>query len=123
MIKTENVTKRYASHVAVEHLNLDVRAGEIYGFLGPNGAGKTTTIHMLLNLVRPSSGGIYLFGEPLGPRSFMFKRRIGVVAEEPVEPSKMTGWELVRYFAGLYGMARPEPRMEKLFHTLELWEV
>ncbi len=123
MIKTENVTKRYASHVAVEHLNLDVRAGEIYGFLGPNGAGKTTTIHMLLNLVRPSSGGIYLFGEPLGPRSFMFKRRIGVVAEEPVEPSKMTGWELVRYFAGLYGMTRPEPRMEKLFHTLELWEV
>ena len=108
MITTEDLTKRYKSHLAVDSLNLNVRPGEIYGFLGPNGAGKTTTIHMLLNLTQPTSGRILLFSEPLVPGSFHFKRSIGVVAEEPFESSQMTGWELVRYFAGLYGIDAPE---------------
>lgn len=123
MLKTQNVTKRYTHHVAVDSLNLDVRPGEIYGFLGPNGAGKTTTIYMLLNLVQPTHGKIYVFGELLEPGSFQFKRKIGVVVEEQVEPSKMTGWEMVRYFADLYGVDRPQQRMEHLFHLLELWDV
>jgi ABC-type multidrug transport system ATPase subunit len=123
MITTEDLTKRYKSHLAIDSLNLHVRPGEIYGFLGPNGAGKTTTIHMLLNLTQPTSGRITLFGEPLAPGSFDFKRAIGVVAEEPAEASQMTGWELVRYFAGLYGADAPQPRMEELFHALDLWDV
>jgi ABC-2 type transport system ATP-binding protein len=123
MITTEDLTKRYKSHLAVDSLNLNVHSGEIYGFLGPNGAGKTTTIHMLLNLTQPTSGRILLFGEPLVPGSFHFKRSIGVVAEEPFESSQMTGWELVRYFAGLYGVDAPEQRMEELFRKLELWDV
>jgi ABC-2 type transport system ATP-binding protein len=123
MIKTEKLTKRYQNHLAVDSLSLDVRAGEIYGFLGPNGAGKTTTIHMLLGLTRPTSGRLLVFGEEVGPGDFAFKRQIGVVAEEPVESSRMSGWELVRFFSGLYGVARPEPRMEELFHSLDLWGV
>lgn len=108
--------------MAVDSLNLNVRAGEIYGFLGPNGAGKTTTIHMLLNLTPPTSGRLFVFGEPVASGAFRFRRDIGVVAEEPVESSKMSGWELVRYFAGLHGLDRPETRMEELFHSLDLWE-
>ena len=123
MITTENLTKRYQNHLAVDSLCLDVRAGEIYGFLGPNGAGKTTTIHMLLGLIAPSSGKLFVFGQPVGAGDFAFRRQIGVVAEEPVEASKMSGWELVRFFAGLYGVARPEPRMEQLFRSLDLWGV
>ena len=123
MITTEDLTKRYKSHLAVDSLNLNVRPGEIYGFLGPNGAGKTTTIHMLLNLTQPTSGRILLFSEPLVPGSFHFKRSIGVVAEEPFESSQMTGWELVRYFAGLYGIDAPERRMDELFRALDLWDV
>jgi ABC-type multidrug transport system ATPase subunit len=123
MIRTENLTKRYQNHLAIDNLCLDVRPGEIYGFLGPNGAGKTTTIHMLLGLIRPTSGRLLVFGEPIGPRDFAFKRQIGVVAEEPVEASKMSGWELVRFFAGLYGVERPQRRMEELFRSLDLWEV
>ncbi len=123
MITTENLTKRYQNHLAVDSLCLDVRAGEIYGFLGPNGAGKTTTIHMLLGLIAPTSGKLFVFGEPVGPGDFAFRRQIGVVAEEPVEASKMSGWELVRYFARLYGVERPEPRMEQLFRSLDLWGV
>ena len=123
MIKTENLTKRYQNHLAVDGLCLDVRPGEIYGFLGPNGAGKTTTIHMLLGLIRPTSGKLLVFGEAIGPNDFAFKRQIGVVAEEPAEDSKMSGWELVRFFARLYGMEKPERRMEELFRSLDLWEV
>ena len=122
MIETENLGKRYGDHVAVEDLNLEVCPGEIYGFLGPNGAGKTTTIHMLLNLVPPTSGRIYLFGEPLERGSFAFRQHIGVVAEEPVELSSLTGWELVRYFGRLCGVGAPERRMEELFRALELWD-
>ena len=121
MIETENLGKRYGDHVAVKDLNLGVRPGEIYGFLGPNGAGKTTTIHMLLNLLPPTSGRIYLFGEQLERGSFAFRQHIGVVAEEPVELSSLTGWELVRYFGRLCGVDAPERRMEALFHALELW--
>src|SRR5215212_1376628 len=108
--------------VAVDDLSLDVRSGEIYGFLGPNGAGKTTTIHLLLNLVQPTSGRVCLFGRALERGSFAFRQQIGVVAEEPVEFSRLTGWELVRYFGGLCGVETPEPRMEELFHALELWD-
>ncbi|MCC7022655.1 MAG: ABC transporter ATP-binding protein [Thermomicrobiales bacterium] len=122
MIATEQLTKRYGEHAAVEALDLDVRPAEIYGFLGPNGAGKTTTIHMLLNLVRPTAGRVCLFGEPVGPGSFAYRRQIGVVAEEPVEISRMTGWEVVRAFARLCGVKQPEPRMEELFHALDLWD-
>jgi ABC-2 type transport system ATP-binding protein len=123
MIKTEKLTKRYQNHLAVDSLALDVRAGEIYGFLGPNGAGKTTTIHMLLGLTWPTSGRLLVFGEEVRPGDFAFKRQIGVVAEEPAEASPTSGWELVRFFAELYGVPRPEPRMEELFHALDLWEV
>jgi ABC-type multidrug transport system ATPase subunit len=122
VIETEDLGKRYGDHVAVEDLNLEVRPGEIYGFLGPNGAGKTTTIHMLLNLVPPTSGRICLFSEPLQRSSFAFRQHIGVVAEEPVELSSLTGWELVRYFGRLCGVDAPERRMEELFRALELWD-
>ena len=123
MIKTENLTKRYQNHLAVDSLCLDVRPGEIYGFLGPNGAGKTTTIHMLLGLIRPTSGRVLIHGEVIGPHDFAFKRQIGVVAEEPAEDSKMSGWELVRFFARLYGLEKPDLRMEELFRSLDLWDV
>jgi ABC-2 type transport system ATP-binding protein len=122
VIRTENLTMRFGDHLAVDRLDLDVRTGEIYGFLGPNGAGKTTTIHMALNLQQPTSGQVFVFGEPLAPGSFAFRQRVGVVAEEPAELSRLTGWELVRYFARLCAVDRPEPRMDELFHTLDLWD-
>src|SRR3954451_21894935 len=122
VIRTENLTKHYGNHVSLDDLNLDVRPAEIYGFLGPNGAGKTTTIHLLLNLLRPTSGQAIVFGKPLRPGAFAFRQRIGVVAEEPVELSPLTGWELVHHFAQLYGVPKPEAHMTELFHALDLLE-
>ena len=122
MIRPDNLPMRVGDHVVVDRLDLDVRPGEIYGFLGPNGAGKTTTIHMILNLQQPTSGAVAIFGDPISPGSFAFRRRIGVVAEEPAELSRLTGWELVHYFARLCAVQRPEPRMDELFHALDLWD-
>ena len=122
MLRTENLSKSYDSTVAVHELNLNIAAGEIYGFLGPNGAGKTTTIRLLLGLLKPTSGRVFLFDDPITDDIISLKRRIGVVAEEPPPANRMTAWELVRFFADLNHVKHPEARMEKLFHALDLWE-
>ena len=82
VIETRALTKRYGdSIVAVDHLDLRVRRGEVYGFLGPNGAGKTTTLRMLLGLVRPSSGRVAVLGFPPGAPQGL--ARIGAMVEAP----------------------------------------
>ena len=67
VIETDQLVKRYGAVTAVDAVSLRVARGEIYGFLGLNGAGKTTTIRALLGMIRPSSGVVSLFGEPVGP--------------------------------------------------------
>ncbi|MGH2698629.1 MAG: ATP-binding cassette domain-containing protein [Actinomycetota bacterium] len=81
VIETHDITKRYGDNVAVDHLNLRVRRGEVYGFLGPNGAGKTTTLRMLLGLTRATSGRTEVLGGPPGsPESIA---HIGALIESP----------------------------------------
>lgn len=63
IIETNKLTKNFGSRKVVDHVDLQVKKGEIYGFLGPNGAGKTTTIRMLLGLARPTKGSIHIFGK------------------------------------------------------------
>lgn len=122
MLRTENLSKSYDSKIAVHDLNLNLAPGEIYGFLGPNGAGKTTTIRLLLGLLKPTEGRVFLFDEPITDDIIALKRRIGVVAEEPPPANRMTAWELVRFFADLNHVKQPEARMEKLFNALDLWD-
>lgn len=122
MLRTENLSKSYDSTVAVEDLNLHIAPGEVYGFLGPNGAGKTTTIRLMLGLLKPTQGRVFIFDKPITDDIISLKRRIGVVAEEPPPANRMTAWELVRFFADLNHVSHPETRMEKLFHGLDLWE-
>ena len=65
LIETRELTRQFGSKLAVDHLDLSVPAAGVYGFLGPNGAGKTTAIRMLLGLIKPTSGEVFLFGLPL----------------------------------------------------------
>src|SRR5690625_1861100 len=83
IIKTTNLTKVYGQQKSVDHLNITVNQGEIYGFLGRNGAGKTTTIRMLLGLIKPTSGQIEIFGENLFKSKKEILRRIGSMVEVP----------------------------------------
>jgi ABC-2 type transport system ATP-binding protein len=120
MIVTKNLTKKYGNFTAVDQLNLSIEAGESYGFLGPNGAGKTTTLSMLLGILKPTSGEVFIKGESIRSDSFALKQKIGVVAEYQTFYERMTAWEYVLFFAQLFGVQKPEQRADELFHQLHL---
>ena len=125
MIQTRNLTKRYGRFTAVDEVNLNIPAGEIYGFLGPNGAGKTSTILMLLGIVKPTSGEIRLFDEPYSSRRLDLRRRIGVVPEK--HPTGMWTWmtagEYLQMFAELFSLEEAGRRIDHLLERVGLAEV
>ena len=77
IIQIENLVKRYGSFVALDHLNLNVREGEIFGLLGPNGSGKTTVINCMLALLKYDKGSIRIFGQEMAPDHYEVKKQIG----------------------------------------------
>ncbi|MDT3428177.1 ABC-2 type transport system ATP-binding protein [Paenibacillus forsythiae] len=83
IIQTTDLVKRYRGRMAVDHLDLSIGKGEIYGFLGPNGAGKTTTIRMLLGLIAPTGGYVEIFGKDLRKERLDILRRVGSLVESP----------------------------------------
>ncbi|MDX8361590.1 ATP-binding cassette domain-containing protein [Cytobacillus sp. IB215316] len=93
IIQTTNLTKRFKGRIAVDRVNLEIKSGEIYGFLGPNGAGKTTTIRMLLGLMKPSSGAIFIFGRQLKQDKLSILRKTGSLVESPSYYGHLTGYE------------------------------
>lgn len=123
MIRTKNLTKEYDGFRAVDNLNLQVDAGQIYGFLGPNGAGKTTTILMLLGILKPTRGEIYIMGESLSKNPLNIKRRIGVVSEKQYLYKEMTAGEYLSFFADLYGVKNKEKRIDELLSAVNLLDV
>ncbi len=105
-IVTENLTRRFGDLVAVEHVNLQVDAGQFFGFLGPNGAGKSTTIKMLTGLLAPSEGRIRILGLDLTEKPIEVKRQIGVVPEGLALFGRLTGAEFLNFSARMYGLDR-----------------
>lgn len=102
MIKIENLVKRYGDLVALDHLNLEIQAGEIFGLLGPNGSGKTTVISCLLALLKYDKGNIEVFGTAMAPDNYAAKRDIGVVLQNVAVFEELTVYENIDYFCGLY---------------------
>ncbi len=103
VIRTERLSKRYGSTVALEGLNLLVRQGEVYGYLGPNGSGKTTTIRLLLGLHRPSGGRAELFGVDAWRQPVRAHRRVAYVAGEPFLWPTLTSAETFEFLARVRG--------------------
>lgn len=101
-VNITNLVKRYGDFVAVDHLNLSVSEGEIFGLLGPNGSGKTTTINCLLSLLRFDKGTIEIFGREMSPTAYDIKRNIGVVMQNVAVFDQLTVRENIDYFCGLY---------------------
>ena len=101
-VKIENLVKRYGEVIAVDHLNLTIREGEIFGLLGPNGCGKTTTINCLLSLLSYDKGDIEIFGEEITPTNYKLKSQIGVVMQNVAVFDELTVSENIDYFCGLY---------------------
>lgn len=102
IVRVENLVKRYGDLLALDHLNLRIAQGEIFGLLGPNGSGKTTSINCILQLLSYDKGTIELFGEPMGPARYDLKRRIGVVPQQVAVFEELTVRENIDYFCSLY---------------------
>jgi len=109
IISVNHLTKFYGKTLGVQDLNFSVSQGEIFGFLGPNGAGKTTTIRMLLDLLRPSSGQIHIFGKEIYDHSLEIRRRSGYLPGNFSAYGNMTGIDFLR-FSG--SMRRTSPKLQ-----------
>jgi ABC-2 type transport system ATP-binding protein len=125
MIRTENLTKRFGSKLAVANLDLEIAAGEFFCFLGPNGAGKTTTIKMLTGLLHPTEGRAFLGGHDIRKEPLQAKRIIGYIPDSPFLYEKLTGREFMRFVAGLYHLedGRVAEYGEELLEIFELRSV
>lgn len=102
IVSIHNLVKRYGDVLALDHLDLEIKRGEIYGLLGPNGSGKTTAINCLLALLGYDKGSIRVFGEKMEPDSYESKRRIGVVMQNVAVFEELTVRENIDYFCSLY---------------------
>ena len=98
----ENLVKRYGSLVALDHLNLDIQEGEIFGLLGPNGSGKTTAINCMLALLKYDKGSIQIFGQEMRPDNYEVKNQIGIILQNVAVFDELTVYENIDYFCGLY---------------------
>jgi ABC-2 type transport system ATP-binding protein len=119
----EGLTKVFNKHlVAVDHVNFNVKGGEIFGFLGPNGAGKTTTINMLITVLRPTEGSAVVCNHDITKDATGVRDCIGVVPQEYTADEDLTGIENVMLCADLYGIPRDvsKKRAEELLELVEL---
>ena len=102
IISVKGLVKRYDDLLALDHFDLRVSSGEIFGLLGPNGSGKTTSINCMLGLLTYDRGSIELFGEAMGPERHDLKRRIGIVPQQVAVFEELTVRENIDYFCSLY---------------------
>jgi len=116
------LTRRYGSHLAVDHLSLDVRPGEIVGFLGPNGAGKTTTLRACAGLITPDAGEITIAGASLARAPLDARRRLGFVPDRPFLYERLTPREFLDFVGALYDLPPRQARArgDALLERLEL---
>ena len=120
MIRTYGLTKRFGSMTVVDHVDLDVRRGDIYGFLGANGSGKTTTVRMLLGLVLATSGGIELLGEPMPKAASRVLPRVGALVEGPAAYSHLSGRASLMLFDASGPSSSHRDRVRRVDEVLDL---
>jgi ABC-2 type transport system ATP-binding protein len=123
-ISVHELTKSFGDVQAVQGVDFEVAAGEVFGFLGPNGAGKTTTINMLCTLIKPTSGAARVAGFDVVRERDDVRRNIGLVFQDPTLDSYMTAAQNLRLHAELYGIQSElvAPRMRQVMEMVGLWE-
>ncbi len=121
-IRAENLTRCFKGFTAVDNLNLSVHRGEIYGFLGSNGADKTTTMKMLVGLLQPDCGRVWIAGSDVWKESLVAKAAFGYVADHIMLYDRLTGREFLDFLAQIRGTPEQvaSERIEQLLDVLEL---
>jgi ABC-2 type transport system ATP-binding protein len=124
MLEVRHLTKRYRGIPAVEDVSFTIRPGEVLGYLGPNGAGKSTTVKILIGLIEPTSGQIFLDGKDTKADWIGFLRRVGYVPEEPNLYPQLSGTEYLQLAGRLRGLERRTliRRIDDLLHLFSLGE-
>lgn len=122
VVEVKNLVKRYKERVALDHLNLEIRKGEIFGLLGPNGSGKTTAINCILSLLQYDKGEICVMGCPMEENAYDRKRKIGVVMQNVAVFDELTVYENIDYFCGLY-IEDKEKRKQCVEEAIEFVEL
>ena len=117
-LKLHSLFKSYGDVKAVRGIDLKVNKGEILGLLGPNGSGKSTTMKMVLGILKPDSGEVYVFGELLAGAPVELKKKLGYVPETPQLYEFLTGIEYIDFVAEMYGVP-PAERKERISQFLE----
>ncbi|MBI5476065.1 MAG: ABC transporter ATP-binding protein [Ignavibacteriales bacterium] len=122
MIEIKSLSKRFGNFTAVSDLNINIGAGEFYGFLGPNGAGKTTTIKMMTGLFSPTSGSIKICGYDISRNPLEAKSTVGYIPDQPFLYEKLTGREFLFFSAGLYKVDHDltTRRIEEMLYIFEI---
>ncbi len=120
VIVAENLTKKFGTFTAVDHITFEVKRGEIFGFLGANGAGKTTAMRMLSGLSIPTSGKGFVAGYDISKQSELVKQNIGYMSQKFSLYDNLKVWENIELFGGIYGMKHSDikTKTDSLMHSL-----
>ncbi|MFW7433300.1 ABC transporter ATP-binding protein [Vagococcus carniphilus] len=121
IVQTKNLSKSFKTHQAVNQLNLEIKEGEIYGFLGPNGAGKSTTIRMILGLMKPSSGSVFVFNKDLAKERIDILKEVGALVENPSYYPHLTAKENLEVIRTILKV--PVSRIDDVLETVKLSHV
>jgi ABC-2 type transport system ATP-binding protein len=124
VLRTDKLTKRFGTLTAVDHVDLDVHEGEVFGYLGPNGAGKTTTLRLLCALIAPTSGGAEVAGFTLGREDTKIRAAVGILTEQPGLYERQSAWDNLVFYGTLYGLTRPtaHAQAERFLRMMGLWD-
>lgn len=123
ILEVENLTKIYGNYTAVDHISFSLEKGQILGFLGPNGAGKTTTIQMLLGISTVDGGSIKYFGKDFFKNRVESLSRINFASAYNTLQGRISVWENLLVFAGLYSVKKPKKRILELTEYFEVGEL
>ncbi|MBK7148101.1 MAG: ABC transporter ATP-binding protein [Bacteroidetes bacterium] len=119
-ISIRHLSKKFGAFSAVNDLNLEINAGEVFGFLGPNGAGKSTTLRMLLTLIKPTAGEIFVLGKNLQEHRSEILTQVGSIIEKPDFHLYLTGFNNLKIQARLCGLQPSDKQLYELFETVGL---
>jgi ABC-2 type transport system ATP-binding protein len=124
VISISNLTKKFGDFTAVDHLNLEIKEGEIFGLLGPNGAGKTTTLLMLSTVIKPTEGTATVCGYDIKKSPDKVRRFIGISFQEPKLLWVNTPWDIINWHAKVSGLSAQErkKRVRWILKEFDMWE-
>jgi ABC-2 type transport system ATP-binding protein len=118
MLKLTNLTKKFGNFTAVNSINIEINAGDFFGFLGQNGAGKTTTIKMITGLYAPTNGTVQIGGYDIQKNHIEAKKLIGYIPDQPFLYEKLTGKEFLFFCGGLYKIEKSKLK-NKIDETID----